>query len=56
MHGKAIIDWIAKLFKGADAAMSMTEAVENMNEELKNTNNGQKKLRRLEMFQCTTSI
>lgn len=40
MHGKAIIDWIAKLFKGADATMSMTEALENINEELKNTNDG----------------
>lgn len=40
MHGKAIIDWITKLFKGAGATISMTEALENMNEELKNTNNG----------------
>ena len=40
MHGKAIIDWITKLAKGADATMSMTEALENINEELKNTNNG----------------
>lgn len=40
MHGKAIIDWVAKLIKGAGAVMTMTEAVDNMNKELKNTNNG----------------
>lgn len=40
MHGKAIIDWIAKLFKGADAVMTMSEQLDALQEELKNTNNG----------------
>lgn len=40
MHGKAIIDWITKLFKGADAVMTMSEQLDALQEELKNTNNG----------------
>lgn len=40
MHGKAIIDWATKLIKGAGAVITMTEALDNINEELKNTNDG----------------
>lgn len=40
MHGKAIIDWAAKLFKGADATMTMSEQLDALQEELKNTNDG----------------
>ena len=38
MHGKAIIDWIGNLFKGRKAAISYTEAVDNINKELEKTN------------------
>ena len=38
MHGKAIIDWISKLFKGKAAAMSQAEAIDNINKELEKTN------------------
>lgn len=36
--GKQIIDWTAKLFKGADAIESLTDANANLAKELKNTN------------------
>lgn len=36
--GKQIIDWTAKLFKGADAVESLTDANANLAKELKNTN------------------
>lgn len=39
MHGKAIINWIGNLFKGRKAAISYTEAVDNINKELEKTNN-----------------
>jgi len=38
MHGKAIIDWISKLFKGEAAAISQAEAIDNINKELEKTN------------------
>lgn len=36
MHGKAIIDWVSTLIRGGKAAMTATELVETLNEELKN--------------------
>lgn len=38
MHGKAIIDWISAAIKGRKAAISYTEAVDNINKELEKTN------------------
>ena len=38
-HGKEIIDWIGKLITGKVHVVTMTEAIDGMNEELKNTNN-----------------
>ena len=38
-HGKEIIDWIGKLITGKVHIVTMTEAIDGMNEELKNTNN-----------------
>lgn len=38
MHGKAIIDWIAKLIKGEGQVESLGEALWKVNEELKNSN------------------
>ena len=38
MHGKAIIDWIGSVFKGRAAAISYTEAIDNINKELEKTN------------------
>lgn len=38
MHGKQIIDWVSKLIKGKKEAMSYTEVLENINEELGKTN------------------
>lgn len=38
MHGKAIIDWIGSVFKGRVAAISYTEAIDNINKELEKTN------------------
>ena len=37
-HGKQIIDWIGKIAKGGVAAKSMTELLEDLNEELKENN------------------
>lgn len=37
-HGKEIIDWIGKLFKGAGAVESLADANANLAKELKNTN------------------
>ena len=38
MHGKAIIEWVSTLISGKKAAMSATEALDNINKELENTN------------------
>lgn len=38
MHGKAIIEWISTLFKGKDAALKVTDAIDNINKELEKTN------------------
>lgn len=37
-HGKEIIDWTAKLFKGAGAVESLADANANLAKEIKNTN------------------
>ena len=37
MHGKAIIEWISAAIKGRKAAISYTEAVDNVNKELEKT-------------------
>lgn len=37
--GGEIVDWIASLFKAKDAVISTSEAMENINKELKDTNN-----------------
>ena len=37
-HGKEIIDWIASLGKAKGQAISMTDAVDNLNKELEKTN------------------
>lgn len=38
MHGKAIIDWISKLIKGRATVITLTDAVDNMVDELDKTN------------------
>lgn len=38
MHGKEIINWVQKLFKGADAVMTLGELLENIQDELEKTN------------------
>lgn len=38
MHGKEVIAWIQKLYKGADATMTLTERLEALQDELKTTN------------------
>jgi len=38
MHGKAIIDWISKAIKGRAEVIKYTEAIDNINKELKTTN------------------
>ena len=38
MHGKAIIDWIGKMFKGKAEAIKYADAVDNINKELEKTN------------------
>lgn len=38
MHGKAIIEWISNLIKGKRAVISMSEALDNIQAELKDTN------------------
>ena len=38
MHGKEILDWIGKAIKGKAAAISFTEAIDKMTEELGKTN------------------
>ena len=40
MWGGQIIEWIGSLFKGKQAVISLSEALDNINEELKNTNAG----------------
>lgn len=37
MHGEAIINWIANLFRGETRVLSLTERLKNLNEELKNS-------------------
>ena len=39
MYGGAMVDWIKSLFSGRREVMSLTEALENISEELKSTNN-----------------
>ena len=38
MYGGQIIEWIGNLFKGRQAVISLSEALDNINEELKTTN------------------
>lgn len=38
MHGKAIIDWIGKIFKGRTEAIKLADAIDNVNKELEKTN------------------
>lgn len=38
MYGQQIADWISNVFKGRAAAISMTEALDNVAKELENTN------------------
>lgn len=38
MHGKAIIEWVSNLVKGKRAVISMSEALDNIQAELKDTN------------------
>lgn len=38
MHGKAILDWIGAMFGAEKAAMTATEAIDKVNEELEKTN------------------
>lgn len=40
MHGEAIINWIANLFRGEARVLSLTERLKNLNEELKNSSKG----------------
>lgn len=37
MHGEAIINWIANLFRGEARVLSLTERLKSLNEELKNS-------------------
>lgn len=38
MHGEAIIEWVASIFKGKESVISLEEALQNVNKELENTN------------------
>lgn len=40
MFGQEIIDWVSKIFTGRKAAMSMTEALDNLNKELESNTGG----------------
>lgn len=40
MYGKQITEWISSIFTGRKAVMSMTEALNNVSKELKETNGG----------------
>lgn len=40
MHGEAIINWIANLFRGEARVLSLTERLKNLNKELKESSKG----------------